>query len=100
VNGESIVIARTNGNLCALQNKCSHMPLPIAGGKIDGDRIVCPWHNSEFDLCTGENKDWVKGVAGVKLPGWSRRLIAFGKEPQPIKAYTVIEEGDEVFIEV
>jgi len=100
VNGTSIVIARTGAGLCALRNQCSHLPLPIAGGKLEGDTLTCPWHNSSFDVCTGENRDWVKGVAGITMPGWSRKLIAFGKQPKGIQAYTVIEEDGQVFVEI
>ena len=53
----------------------------------------CPWHNSRFEVCSGENLDWTPGFAGISAPGWSRKLIAMGKSPAPlhVKAVTVVE---------
>lgn len=99
--GSPIIVARTtSGSLCAAFNRCAHMPLPLNGGKLDGDTLTCPWHNSTFNLCSGENLDWVTGVAGVKLPAWSSRLLALGKSPAALKTYPVIEEDGSVFVEV
>jgi nitrite reductase/ring-hydroxylating ferredoxin subunit len=100
VNGKSVVITRTENGLCGLRNQCSHLPLPINGGKVENGTVVCPWHNSRFDVCTGENLDWVPGVAGIKLPRWSQGLMAMGKKPQGIQSYTVIEEDGKVYVEV
>ena len=101
VEGESIVLARMNsGGVCAVKNKCAHLPLPLAGGKLDGDTIVCPWHGSKYEMCSGENKDWVTGLLGIKMPDWSRSMISFGKKPQPLTAYTVIEEDGKVYVEI
>lgn len=99
VNGESVIVARIDGHLCAVRNQCSHMPLPLDGGKVENGTITCPFHNSVYNLCSGDNLDWTPGVMGVKMPTWSRRLIAFGKEPQGLKTYTVIEKDGDVFVE-
>lgn len=98
--GTSLVVARINGKLCAVQNRCAHLPLPLGGGKLVDGAIQCPFHGSQFDMCTGENRDWVRGVAGVKLPKWSRSLIALGSKPRNISSYVVTEEDGEVFVEV
>lgn len=96
----SLVVTRIDDGFCAVKNQCSHMPLPLAGGKIEGDMITCPWHNSDFNMCTGENIDWVKGVAGMKMPGWARSMMALGKKASPLTSYVVTEENGELFVEV
>ena len=54
VDGEPVLVTRsTAGELCALANTCSHFGGPLAEGERDGDVVVCPWHGSRFDLCTG-----------------------------------------------
>lgn len=98
--GTTVVVAKVGDGYCAVINKCPHMGLPIAGGRLDGDTIVCPWHNSKFDLCSGKNLDWVTGVVGVKLPEWSRKIVALGKEPQPIQSFTVTEEEGKLFVDL
>ena len=60
VANTSMVVARVGNGFCAVANKCPHLGLPLAGGKLDAERgtITCPFHNSRFDLCTGANLDW------------------------------------------
>jgi nitrite reductase/ring-hydroxylating ferredoxin subunit/uncharacterized membrane protein len=55
VDGEAVLVARSvEGDLCAIANTCSHFGGPLAEGEREGDVVVCPWHGSRFDLCTGE----------------------------------------------
>jgi nitrite reductase/ring-hydroxylating ferredoxin subunit len=101
VEGTSILVVRlAGGRFCAVRNRCAHLPLSMSGGKLDGTTLTCPWHSSQYDICTGENLDWVRKLAGVKLPGWSRKLIALGKQPQPLTTYPVIEEDGDLYIEL
>jgi nitrite reductase/ring-hydroxylating ferredoxin subunit len=56
LGGESVVVARSEetGEVCAIAATCSHLGGPLDKGERDGDSVVCPWHGSRFDLCTGE----------------------------------------------
>ncbi|MDQ6777051.1 MAG: Rieske (2Fe-2S) protein [Actinomycetota bacterium] len=55
VDGEAVLLPRSvNGELCAITNTCSHFGGPPAEGKRDGDVVICPWHSSRFDLCSGK----------------------------------------------
>ena len=55
VAGETVLVTRsTSGDLCAIANSCSHFGGPLAEGERDGDVVVCPWHGSRFDICTGQ----------------------------------------------
>ncbi|MCS6992375.1 MAG: Rieske (2Fe-2S) protein [Anaerolineales bacterium] len=98
--GATIVVNRTENGFCAVANHCPHLGLPIAGGKIEGNVITCPFHGSRFDMCTGENLDWVTSFAGAKLPEWSRRLVAMGKKPTPIETFAVTLENENVFVTI
>ena len=54
VDGEAVLLTRsTDGRLCAIGNTCSHFGGPLDEGQRDGDVVVCPWHASRFDVCTG-----------------------------------------------
>lgn len=96
----SILVTRYNGKVCAVRNQCPHWNIPMDNGKVRNGTVICPLHNSVFDMCSGKNLDWTPGFAGIKVPQWTRRLIAMGKEPQGIDAYTVIEEGNDVYVEI
>ena len=55
VGGKAVLLTRsTSGGLCAIANTCSHFGGPLAEGEREGDVVVCPWHGSRFDICTGE----------------------------------------------
>jgi nitrite reductase/ring-hydroxylating ferredoxin subunit len=98
--GLSLLLIKRNGAVRALENKCPHIGLPLARGKIEGDEIVCPFHGSRFNVDTGENTDWVAAVAGVKIPPWSRALLSFGKKPHPVRTFPVSVEAGAVFVDV
>jgi nitrite reductase/ring-hydroxylating ferredoxin subunit len=72
VRGADIVVARSgDGRVCAIAAACSHMGGPLADGMRDGDEVVCPWHGSRFDLCTG---DVVHGPAVYAQPRYETRV--------------------------
>jgi nitrite reductase/ring-hydroxylating ferredoxin subunit/uncharacterized membrane protein len=55
VGGEAVLVTRSmSGELCAIANTCSHFGGPLAEGEREGDVVVCPWHGSRFDICTGK----------------------------------------------
>ena len=50
-----MLVARSaDGEICAIHAACSHLGGPLDEGERDGNVITCPWHGSQFDLCTGE----------------------------------------------
>ncbi len=55
----SLLLLNHHGQLYAVDNRCPHLKLPLKKGKITEDgAIVCPWHRSAFDLCSGAVKAW------------------------------------------
>ena len=46
-----------DGSWVAFGNACTHEECPLSEGDLDGDRIVCYCHSSEFDLRTGKVLD-------------------------------------------
>jgi nitrite reductase/ring-hydroxylating ferredoxin subunit/uncharacterized membrane protein len=55
----------------ALENRCSHRGGPLSDGVVEGDCVTCPWHDSRFDLRTGEV---VAGPATVGQPVYQARI--------------------------
>ena len=56
---KALLLLNESGNIYAIDNICPHLKLPLKKGKITADgSIVCPWHRSEFDLETGNVKNW------------------------------------------
>ncbi|CAA9428114.1 MAG: Ferredoxin, 2Fe-2S [uncultured Rubrobacteraceae bacterium] len=53
-----ILLSRTQGGkVCAISATCNHFSGPLERGDREGDTVVCPWHKSRFDLCSGESID-------------------------------------------
>jgi nitrite reductase/ring-hydroxylating ferredoxin subunit len=75
LEGDSVVVSRSeeSGEVCAIAATCSHLGGPLDEGKRDGDVIVCPWHGSRFDLCSGEVRG---GPAVYPQPRYEARVRA------------------------
>lgn len=100
IDSVRLLLTRIDGKVHAIENRCPHLGLSMARGKVDGTVITCPWHGSTFDLCTGENRDWITAVAGMKVPDWSKGLIAFGKKPAAVRTFQAREENGRVLVDV
>ena len=48
-------VFNANGELLAIEDRCSHDDGPLAEGEFDPDAcvVVCPRHGAEFDVRTG-----------------------------------------------
>ena len=99
-NGQSILVAKVGNKHCAIANKCPHLGVPLATGKVDNGIITCPFHGAKFDLSTGKNVEWVQSVAGIPVSGFAKKMLAMGKEPIDIPSFAVIQEGEDLFIDV
>lgn len=60
----NVVVSRdANGTLKAYSTICTHGRCPI--NKLEGTKLICPCHGSEFDATTGQV---VRSPASVPLP--------------------------------
>ena len=51
--GRPLAISFRDGRFGAVANACNHVGGPLGDGRLDGDYIVCPWHNWKFHRCSG-----------------------------------------------
>jgi 3-phenylpropionate/trans-cinnamate dioxygenase ferredoxin component len=49
-----ICIARSNGDIHALQDVCSHAEVALSEGEVEAGTVECWLHGSRFDLKTGK----------------------------------------------
>ncbi|HSM62163.1 MAG TPA: non-heme iron oxygenase ferredoxin subunit [Longimicrobiales bacterium] len=77
---QPIVLANVDGDICALEDQCSHEAYPLSDGELDGSTLVCMYHGARFDACTGRNK----GLPAIR----------------PVKAYPVEVRDGEIYVEV
>ena len=55
VDDHEVAVFRVDGKPRAIEGKCPHKGASLAGGKLQGDCIACPWHSWVFDTTTGES---------------------------------------------
>ena len=80
--GDKIGVFNCDGDLYAIEDRCSHDDGPLAEGPFDASTCIveCPRHGSLFDLTSGRPKT---------LPAY-----------QPVRTYPVTIEDDTVKLEV
>ena len=55
VEGVGVLLSRSLvGEVCAIAATCNHFSGPLEEGEREGDTVICPWHNSRYDLCSGQ----------------------------------------------
>jgi nitrite reductase/ring-hydroxylating ferredoxin subunit len=57
VDGRTVVLWRSDGQIYALDNRCPHMGFPLDRGSCAGGILTCHWHSARFDLRTGGTFD-------------------------------------------
>ncbi|GAC1480496.1 MAG: hypothetical protein PVSMB9_05230 [Candidatus Dormibacteria bacterium] len=66
-----VLLYKAAGKICAIGETCSHAGGPLSEGKIEGDDVICPWHASRFDICSGTVKD---GPATISQVGYETQV--------------------------
>lgn len=78
VKGREIALFKIGDKVYAIDHVCAHQGGPLAEGGLEGTVVTCPWHGWQYDVTTGE--------------------CAFNPSIKQ-QAFTVKEEGDDIFVE-
>lgn len=83
--------------LFAVTSRCRHLGADLANGGVDKNGcLVCPWHQSAYDVSTGR---MVRGQQGIfaKIPGlgWGFKTLT---KVLPLGRGTVVERDGDVFV--
>ncbi len=66
-----IALTHVGGTFGAVSNTCNHVGGPLGEGHLDGDYLVCPWHQWKFHRCTGQGEP---GYEGDRVPQYAVRV--------------------------
>jgi 3-phenylpropionate/trans-cinnamate dioxygenase ferredoxin subunit len=80
LGGIPVCLVRTDGEVYAINDICSHADVSLSEGEVEGLTIECWLHGSRFDLVTGRPT----GLPATK----------------PVPVYPVKIEGDDVLVDV
>jgi nitrite reductase/ring-hydroxylating ferredoxin subunit len=92
-----IVLCRTQDSFAALRNICSHHGAALSGGRLGGTNLPCPVVGTyEF----GRAGEIIRCPRhGYEFDIWTGRSL-HNPEGDRVKAYRVVEQGDEVYVEL
>jgi multimeric flavodoxin WrbA/nitrite reductase/ring-hydroxylating ferredoxin subunit len=62
-----IALSCKDGIFGAVHNTCNHVGGPLGEGALEGDFIVCPWHQWKFNRLSGEGEP---GFEADKVPSY------------------------------
>jgi nitrite reductase/ring-hydroxylating ferredoxin subunit/uncharacterized membrane protein len=71
VAGIPVLLARHEGRIEAIVERCSHLGGPLSEGTLEDNSVRCPWHGSRFCLETGKVLD---GPATFDQPCFDTRV--------------------------
>ena len=90
-------VGNAAGRYFAVTRRCRHLGGDLAGGRIDDEGcLVCPWHQSAYDVDSGR---MVRGPQGAfaKVPGldWGYRMLT---RVLPLGRATVAERDGDLYL--
>jgi 3-phenylpropionate/trans-cinnamate dioxygenase ferredoxin component len=80
VDGVGVALVRTDDEVFAIHDECSHASVALSEGEVEGCEIECWLHGSMFDLRTGKP---------TNLPA-----------TEPVDIYPCKVDGDTVYVDV
>jgi 3-phenylpropionate/trans-cinnamate dioxygenase ferredoxin subunit len=80
IDGVPVAVVRSEGEVYAIHDVCSHANVPLSEGEIEDQTIECWLHGSRFDLVTGRP---------TGLPA-----------TVPVPVYPVKIDGDDILVAV
>ena len=69
--GTPVLVTRFQGQFYAIGDTCTHMGCSLSEGRLEGDAVACPCHDSHFRVTDGQV---VRGPATVSEPAYAVRV--------------------------
>lgn len=57
VKGNPILLAKVEGQVFGVSNRCPHMGCQLQGGILSGFVVICPCHGWRFDVRNGQYQE-------------------------------------------
>ncbi len=99
--GDWAVGNRGDDRYFAVSRLCRHQLADLSEGSIDDEGcLVCPWHQSRYDVRTGEMVEGPHGFLGYHgpTPVYTQLVAAFGRLAR-LRVRRAVRRGDDVVLE-
>jgi nitrite reductase/ring-hydroxylating ferredoxin subunit len=93
-------VGRSGGEVFAVSRRCRHQLADLANGTVDADGcLVCPWHQSRYDVRTGAMVSGPKGFLGYHgpTPGYTELVLAYGRHLK-LRVADVVRQAGRILI--
>jgi nitrite reductase/ring-hydroxylating ferredoxin subunit len=93
-------VGNRGGQPFAVSRLCRHQFADLSGGSIDADGcLVCPWHQSRYDVRTGEMVEGPKGFLGYHgpTPGYTQLVRTYGRWLR-LRVARAVRRGDDIVV--
>jgi nitrite reductase/ring-hydroxylating ferredoxin subunit len=93
-------VGRSRGEVFAVSRRCRHQFADLADGTVDADGcLVCPWHQSRYDVRTGAMVSGPKGFLGYHgpTPGYTQLVLAYGRHLK-LRVGDVVRQAGRILI--
>lgn len=94
-------VGNRGGELFAVSPRCRHQLADLSKGSIDADGcLVCPWHQSRYDVTTGQMVQGPKGFLGYHgpTPGYTQLVKGYSTVLR-LRVARAVRRGAEVVVE-
>lgn len=71
IDNTIIALSYSNGQFGAISGVCNHVGGPLGKGHLDGEYVVCPWHNWKFERKSGRGEP---GFEEDRVPQYELRI--------------------------
>jgi nitrite reductase/ring-hydroxylating ferredoxin subunit len=93
-------VGNDDGRLFAVSRRCRHQFADLSAGRVDAEGcLVCPWHQSRYDVDTG---DMVSGPRGFlayhgPTPVYAQLVRLLGRVV-PLRVRRALRRGEDVVV--
>lgn len=85
-----IQLLRHKGTVFAFNNACPHLMLPFNDSEVtESGELLCRWHESSFDLATGEIRTWCTGLLPDGTAQGHEEIGDVSKNRRPMQTFPV-----------
>jgi nitrite reductase/ring-hydroxylating ferredoxin subunit len=92
---------RGDDRFFAVSRRCRHQLADLSAGTLDAEGcLVCPWHQSRYDVRTGEMVEGPRGFLGWHgpTPGYTQLVAVLGRIAR-LRVRRAVRRGDDVVLE-
>jgi nitrite reductase/ring-hydroxylating ferredoxin subunit len=94
-------VGNRDGELFAVSRLCRHQLGDLSKGSIDADGcLVCPWHQSRYDVTSGAMVSGPRGFLGYHgpTPGYTQLVLGYGRYLK-LRIRRALRRGEDVVVE-